>query len=71
MEKGTWFNWTREYHEAFLKLKGCLTSAPISAYPTDNRIFSMDTDARQDGLAPVLSQAQEGVESDHILQPGH
>ena len=61
-EKGTRFNWTRECNDAFLKLKGCLTSAPILAFPTDNGTFTLDTDVSQEGLGALLSQMQDGVE---------
>ena len=56
------FNWTGECQEAFLKLKGCLTSTPVLAYPTDDGMYTLDTDASQEGLGAVLSQTQEGVE---------
>ena len=57
-EKGSRFNWTGECHQAFLKLKGCLTTAPVIAYPTDDGMYTLDTDASQEGLGAVLSQTQ-------------
>ena len=61
-QKGTRFNWTRDYNDAFLKLKEYITSAPVLAFLTDNGTFTLDTDASQEGLGAVLSQTQEGVE---------
>ena len=62
VEKGTRFTWTKKCQDTFVKLKGCLTSTPILAYPTGDRIFHLDMDASQEGLGAVLSQAHEGVE---------
>ena len=72
MEKGLRFNWTGECQQAFLKLKGCLTSTPVLAYPADDGMYTLDTDASQEGLGAVLSQTQEGRgKSDRVLQSGH
>ena len=56
------FQWTEECDEAFKTLKGVLTSLPILAYPADNGIFILDTDASGEGLGMVLSQIQHGEE---------
>ena len=56
------FQWTEECDEAFKTLKGVLTSPPILAYPADDGIFILDTDASGEGLGAVLSQMQHGEE---------
>ena len=58
----TEFIWTLECQEAFDKLKQALTGSNIMAYPRDNGLFILDTDACRDSIGCVLSQVQEGQE---------
>ena len=50
------FVWTKDCPEAFEKLKDCLSTAPVLAYPDMNQQFILDTDASNEGLGVVLSQ---------------
>jgi predicted aspartyl protease len=63
-EKNRTWEWTEECQIAFEILKGCLTKAPILAYPSPdpNDKFILDTDASDSGIGGVLSQVQNGVE---------
>ncbi len=54
------FVWSKSCQEAFERLKTCLSSSPILAYPSEDQTFILDTDASNDGLGAVLSQ--QGVE---------
>jgi len=55
-ERGRDFKWTTECDNAFAKLKICLHSSPILAYPDFTLPFILDTDACQCGIGAVLSQ---------------
>ena len=60
--KGTDFEWTERRHEAFGQLKNALTSAPILGFPQEDRLWYLDTDARDVGTGAVLSQEQDEEE---------
>ncbi len=55
-------NWTTECQTAFDKLKQCLMSPPVLAYPDFSQSFVLTTDGSLHGLGAVLSQRQEGAE---------
>ncbi|XP_052392086.1 uncharacterized protein LOC127939541 [Carassius gibelio] len=55
-------NWTTECQTAFDKLKQCLMSPPVLAYPDFSQSFVLTTDGSLHGLGAVLSQRQGGVE---------
>lgn len=48
--------WTEECEEAFQKLKGCLTNAPILAVPDSAKEFVVCTNAFLDGIGTMLMQ---------------
>jgi transposase InsO family protein len=52
------FMWTKEADQAFQNLKQALMNAPILAYPQDEGLFVLDTDASEFGIGAVLSQIQ-------------
>lgn len=54
--------WTTDCQAAFVKLKTCLTQAPILAYADFSLPFVLYTDASHKGLGAVLSQVQDGQE---------
>ncbi|KAI5613446.1 hypothetical protein C0J50_11334, partial [Silurus asotus] len=54
--------WSTDCQDAFVKLKTCLTQAPILAYADFSLPFVLYTDASHQGLGAVLSQIQEGQE---------
>ena len=51
-----------EAQKAFEQLKDCLTSTPISAFPSMNEPFILYTDASQFAIGAVLAQVQNGLE---------
>lgn len=61
-EKGKQFLWTEKCEDAFSTLKEKLVSSPILAYPKEEGMFILDTDACDTGIGAVLSQVQEGIE---------
>lgn len=56
------FVWSDECQSAFSKLKSCLMSPPILAYPDFQCPFILTTDGSLNGLGAILSQKQGGVE---------
>ena len=64
-KKGAGFEWTTECEMAFTTLKRKLCEAPVLAYPSFDRDFSLETDASIDGIGAVLAQTQ----GDKCLHP--
>ena len=54
--------WTQKCEEAFETLKKKLTEAPVLAFPTQEDVYVLDTDASLYGISGVLSQVQKGEE---------
>ena len=52
------FQWSDACDAAFRKLKQCLVSAPVLAYPSFDKDFMLETDASVMGLGAVLTQIQ-------------
>ena len=59
--KDTSFKWDRECQAAFEELEDMyrLSSAPILAYPSFDRPYTLETDASGKGIGAVLSQRQD------------
>jgi hypothetical protein len=55
-KKDTTLVWTSECQEAFDKLKDILTGPDIMAYPLDEGLYILDTDACDVSIGAVLSQ---------------
>ena len=56
--KNTAFRWTQACEDAMSQLKERLTTAPVLAYPSFDKPFTVETDASISGLGAVLSQTQ-------------
>lgn len=56
------WNWGPEQDSAFQKLKTCLTSPPILAFPDFTKSFALYVDACTAGLGAVLYQHQNGLD---------
>ena len=56
------YKWGPDQDKAFKELKTALTSAPILAYPCQEGLFILDTDASNVAIGCVLSQIQSGEE---------
>lgn len=56
------FKWDTDCQSAFNELKHALCTAPILAYPRDDSMYILDTDASNVGIGAVLSQNHHGVE---------
>lgn len=59
--KNSTFVWTKECEEAFQKLKNCLASTPILAYPDFEKEFVIVTDASKIGVGGTLCQKKNGI----------
>ena len=58
LEAGQAFIWTDDHENAFQDLKSALTGEEVMAFPQDNGLFILDTDASDYGIGSVLSQIQ-------------
>ena len=58
-EKNATFEWTETCQLAFDKLRKCLMSSPVLAYPDYSKQFVLDTDASDCGIGAVLSQVND------------
>ena len=58
-EKTASFVWTPECQDAFDRLRRCLCSAPVLAYPDFRKPFILDMDASNMGIGGVLAQVDE------------
>ena len=56
LRKGVPYQWTADTDAAFQKLKQALVTAPVLALPNFNDPFTVETDASESGIGPVLSQ---------------
>ena len=65
-ERSAEFKWTNECQDAFNELRRRLTTAPILIHPDFSKTFILDTDASDQGIGAVLSQAgPDGTE--HVI----
>ena len=62
-KKNASFVWSDDCQQAFDKLKGLLTEAPIVGVPRGSGEFILDTDACDRSIGAVVSQMQDGVET--------
>ena len=53
----TTVNWSSECDQAFIRLKEILSSDPVLQAPNFDKVFILQTDASEEGLGAVLSQA--------------
>jgi len=60
--KGVTWQWSPVEQRVFDRLKGCLLTAPILAYPDPTLEYILNTDASDQNVSAVLSQVQEGRE---------
>lgn len=58
--KGARFVWEEEQEAAFEKLKEVLCSSPILKLPSKHKVFTIRTDASEDGLGAILLQEFDG-----------
>ena len=58
LEKNCQFEWTPDCQDAFETLKQKLMSSDVLAFPRDEGMFILDTDASGTGVGAVLSQLQ-------------
>jgi hypothetical protein len=56
LQKEESFSWSSKCDEAFQMLKSKLVTAPILSYPTEDGIFTLDTDASSTSIGAVLSR---------------
>ena len=57
--KNTDFQWTEACDEAMTRLKNRLTTAPVLAYPSFDKLYTVEIDASISGLGAVLMQMQD------------
>lgn len=56
------FSWSPEADLAFIKLKACLTTAPVLACPDFSLPFTVHSDASEFGIGGMLTQCFDGEE---------
>ena len=59
------FEWTDACQDAFKALRALLIKAPVPAFPKEDLLYIVDTDASDYGIGGVLSQCIEGTE--HVI----
>ena len=68
LEAGQPFRWTDECQQALDDLKGALTSDSLVAYPEDDGLFILDTDASSVGIGATLSQIQWNERAQQMVE---
>ena len=58
-KKGVAFEWSTRHHQAFVKLKHALTSAPVLAHPDPTRPYTLYTDASNLAVGGILVQKDD------------
>jgi hypothetical protein len=66
LKKDVPYAWDQDQHEAFERLKACLTSPPILAYPNFTKPFVLYTDASTFALGAILSQ-KDDQNKEHVI----
>ena len=59
IRKGATFSWPEDCCSAFENLRTRLSEAPVLAYPSFDKDFTLETDASIQGRGAVFSQPQE------------
>jgi hypothetical protein len=62
-QKSKEFRWTQQCEDAFQELKLQLANSPVLAYPLDDELYILDTDASEFGIGAVLTQLQPPSET--------
>ena len=65
-KKDTLYDWNDKCQETFEKLKQCLITISVLAYPNFKKTFYLYTDASGKGLGAVLAQKNDG-RKEHVI----
>ena len=66
-KKNQRFKWTPECQRAFQELKEKLISAPVLAYPDNQKPYTIHTDASDNAVGAVLNQYNESTNSEQPI----
>ena len=68
LEAGQPFRWTEDCQNALDNMKCVLTSGSLVAYPEDDGLFILDTDASNVGIGATLSQIQWNKKAQQMVE---
>ena len=68
LRAGQTFKWTQKCQDAFEDMNAVLTGEEVMAYPKDDGLYILDTDASLTGIGAALSQMQWSEQTEKYVE---